>query len=209
MKIAVICSNGKVGKMVVAEAQAAGLDVTGFARSENRSGVQSFVQKDVFALTAADLAGFDVVVDAFGAWTSDTVGQIAAAAEHLCHLLAGTKTRLVVVGGAGSLYVNKEHTMTVADSPDFPDMYKPVAAAHQKALDFLRTQNNVRWTYISPAADFQVDAPKTGTWIWAGEDFTLNGKGESIISYADYAAALVEEITKGNNIQKRISVVRA
>lgn len=66
MKIAVICSNGKVGKMVVAEAQAAGLDVTGFARSENKSGAQSFVQKDVFALTAADLAGFDVVVDAFG-----------------------------------------------------------------------------------------------------------------------------------------------
>jgi hypothetical protein len=76
------------------------------------------------------------------------------------------------------------------------------------ALADLRKRNDVKWTYISPAGDFQADAPKTGKWIWGGEELTLNSKGESIISYADYAAALIEEITKGNNIQKRISLVR-
>ena len=95
------------------------------------------------------------------------------------------------------------------EGANFPDIFKPLANAMGSALDDLRTRNDVQWTYISPAADFQADAPKTGKWLWAGEELTLNTKSESIISYADYAAALVEEITKGGNIQKRISVVRA
>ena len=208
MKVAVVCSNGKVGKLVVAEAQAAGLEVTGFARGENKSGAKNFVQKDLFALTKDDLAGFDVVVDAFGAWAEADLPNHSKSLAHLCDLLSGTEARLVVVGGAGSLYVNKEHTLQVMDGPDFPDMFKPLASAQGKALAELRKRDDVRWTFISPAGDFQADAPKTGKWIWGGEELTLNSKGESIISYADYAAALVEEITKGNNIQKRISLVR-
>ena len=208
MKVAVVCSNGKVGKLVVAEALAAGFEVTGFARGENKSEAKNFVQKDIFALTKEDLAGFDVVVDAFGAWAENELPNHGKSLAHLCDLLSGTKTRLVIVGGAGSLYVNKEHTVRVMDTPDFPDMYKPLANAQGKALDDLRKRTDVQWTFISPAGDFQADAPKTGSWIWGGEELTLNSKGESIISYADYAAALVEEIRNGKNIQKRISLVR-
>ena len=208
MKVAVVCSNGKVGKLVVAEALAAGFEVTGFARGENKSEAKNFVQKDIFALTKEDLAGFDVVVDAFGAWAENELPNHGKSLAHLCDLLSGTKTRLVIVGGAGSLYVNKEHTVRVMDTPDFPDMFKPLANAMGKALDDLRKRTDVQWTYISPAGDFQSDAPKTGSWIWGGEELTLNSKGESIISYADYAAALVEEIKNGKNIQKRISLVR-
>lgn len=208
MKVAVVCSNGKVGKLVVAEALAAGFEVTGFARGENKSEAKNFVQKDIFTLTKEDLAGFDVVVDAFGAWVENEMPNHGKSLAHLCDLLSGTKTRLVIVGGAGSLYVNKEHTVRVMDTPDFPDMFKPLANAMGKALDDLRKTTDVQWTYISPAGDFQADAPKTGSWIWGGEELTLNSKGESIISYADYAAALVEEIRNGKNIQKRISLVR-
>ena len=208
MKVAVVCSNGKVGKLVVAEALAAGFEVTGFARGENKSEAKNFVQKDIFTLTKEDLAGFDVVVDAFGAWVENELPNHGKSLAHLCDLLSGTKTRLVIVGGAGSLYVNKEHTVRVMDTPDFPDMFKPLANAMGKALDDLRKRTDVQWTYISPAEDFQSDAPKTGIWIWGGEELTLNSKGESIISYADYAAALVEEIRNGKNIQKRISLVQ-
>ena len=208
MKVAVVCSNGKVGKFVVAEALAAGFEVTGFARGENKSEAKNFAQKDIFALTKEDLAGFDVVVDAFGAWVENELPNHGKSLAHLCDLLSGTKTRLVIVGGAGSLYVNKEHTVRVMDTPNFPDMFKPLANAMGKALDDLRKRTDVQWTYISPAGDFQSDAPKTGSWIWGGEELTLNSKGESIISYADYAAALVEEIKNGKNIQKRISLVR-
>ncbi len=126
------------------------------------------------------------------------------AAEYLSDLVAGTDKRLVVVGGAGSLFVNPEHTLTVADGSDFPETFQPLAAAHQTALDGLRKRNDVKWTYISPAGDFQAD----GAYILGGEELTLNEREESVISYTDYAIALVDEIVKGNHIQQRISVVR-
>ena len=69
------------------------------------------------------------------------------------------------------------------------------------------TRTDVRWTYISPAGDFQADGAKTGKYILAGEELTLNTKGESVISYADYAVAMVDEALNGNHIQQRISVV--
>ena len=85
MKIAVVCANGKAGKMIVHEALSRGLDVTAIARSENASEARSFVQKDLFDLTAKDLQGYDAVVDAFGAWTPETLGGIPRAVEHLCN----------------------------------------------------------------------------------------------------------------------------
>ncbi len=78
-----------------------------------------------------------------------------------------------------------------------------------KALGELRSRSDVKWTYISPAVDFQPDGEKTGKYILGGEELTLNERGESIISYADYAIAMVDEIEKGGHIQQRISVVRA
>ena len=208
MKIAVICANGKAGKLIVKEAVNRGLDVTAVVRSNNATAAQKVLKKDLFDLTTEDVKDFDVVIDAFGAWTEDTLPQHSTSLKHLCDILSGTDTRLLIVGGAGSLYVNPEHTMCVADGPDFPDIFKPLAAAMAKALSELRKRNDVRWTYISPAGDFQADGERTGKYILGGEELTLNSKGESIISYADYAIAMVDEAIKGNHIQKRISVVR-
>jgi putative NADH-flavin reductase len=208
-KIAVVAANGRVAGKVIAEAVSRGFDVTGFGRKENNTKAQHYVQKDLFELTKEDLQGFDAVVDAAGAWTPDTMYVIPKAAIYLADLLKGTETRLVVVGGAGSLYVNKEHTSTVELQPTFPDSYKPVSAAHGLALAELRASEDVKWTYISPAGDFQADGERTGKYILAGEELTLNSRNESIISYADYALAMVDEIEKGNHIQQRISVVRA
>lgn len=208
MKIAVICANGKAGKLIVQEAVNRGLDVTAVVRSDNATAAQKVLKKDLFDLTAADVKDFDVVIDAFGTWTEDTLPLHSTSLKHLCDILSGTDTRLLVVGGAGSLYVNPEHTMCVADGPDFPAIFKPLAAAMAKALDELRQRTDVKWTYISPAGDFQAEGERTGKYILGGEELTLNSKGESIISYADYAIAMVDEAVKGNNIQKRISVVR-
>lgn len=207
MKTAVICANGKAGKLIVKETLAKNIDVTAVVRGENRSEAKKSIIKDLFDLNKDDLKDFDVVVDAFGAWTPDTIGGIPKAVKHLCLLLAGTDTRLIVVGGAGSLYVNKKHTACVADGADFPDPFKPLAAAHDEALTFLRQANDVKWTYISPAADFRADGERTGKYILGGEELTLNSKGESVISYADYAIAVADEIESGKHIQSRISVV--
>ena len=207
MKLAVIGANGKAGKLIVKEAVNRGLDVTAVVRGDNTTVAQEVLKKDLFDLTAADLKGFDVVIDAFGAWTEETLPQHSTSLKHLCDILSGTDTRLIVVGGAGSLYVNPEHTVCVADSPDFPDVFKPLAAAMAKALGELRARRDVKWTYISPAGDFRADGARTGKYSLGGEELTLNSKGESMISYADYAIAMVDEAVNGGNIQKRISVV--
>ena len=208
MKIAVICANGKAGKLIVKEAVSRGLDVTAVVRGENATEAKEVLKKDLFDLTADDLKEFDVVIDAFGAWTEETLPLHSTSLKHLCDILSGTETRLLIVGGAGSLYVNPEHTVCVADGPDFPDAFKPLASAMAKALSELRERKDVKWTYISPAGDFQAEGERTGKYILGGEELTLNSKGESIISYADYAIAMVDEAVNGNNIQKRISVVR-
>ena len=209
MKIALVAANGRVASKVIEEAISRGFDVTAFGRRENNTKAQDYVQKDLFDLTADDLRGFDAVVDAFGAWTEDTLEQHSTSLKHLCDILSGTDTRLLVVGGAGSLYVNPEHTACVSDGPDFPDMFKPLASAMAKALGELRERNDVKWTYISPAGDFQADGERSGKYILGGEELTLNSRNESIISYADYAIAMIDEIEKGDHIQQRISVVRA
>ncbi len=207
MRIAVICANGKEGKLIVKEAIARGAEVTAVVRGENCSEAENVIKKDLFDLTTADLEGFDVVIDAFGAWTPETLPQHSTSLKHLCDLVSGSKTRLLVVGGAGSLYVDPAHTVQVMDGADFPEVFKPLASSMGKALDELRTRTDVRWTYISPAGDFQADGERTGRYILGGEELTLNAKGESVISYADYAVAMVDEALNGNHIQQRISVV--
>ena len=209
MKIAVVAANGRVGRLVVKEAIERGFDVTAFIREDNNLTVATkVVVKDIMDLTKEDLKGFDAVVDAFGAWTPETLDGHVKTSQHLCDLLSGTDTRLLIVGGAGSLYVNKEHTLQVKDGPDFPEIYLPLANAQGKELEELRKRDDVKWTFISPAGDFQAEGERTGKYILAGEELTLNSRGESILSYADYAIAMVDEIVKGNHVKERISVVR-
>ena len=209
MKIAVVAANGRVGRKVITEAQSRGFDVTAFVRGENKTDAKSVIKKDIFDLTKEDLTGYDVVVDAFGAWNPEDLPKHSTSLAHLCDILSGTDTRLLVVGGAGSLYVNPEHTVQVIETPDFPDEFKPLAGAQVKQLAELRERDDVNWTYVSPAGDFQADGERTGKYILGGEELTLNDKGESIISYADYAIGLVDEIEKGNHSKQRISLVRA
>ena len=209
-KIAVVAAGGRVSRQVISEAVRRGFDVTAFGRkAENMTDAQYYVQKDILDLTAADLAGFDAVVDGFGAWTPETLSGHSTTTEHLCQILSGSPVRLLIVGGAGSLFINKEHTAVLAEAPDFTDAFKPLASAMAQALLKLRQHDDVKWTYISPAADFQADGERTGKYILGGEELTLNSRNESIISYADYAIAMVDEIEKGHHINQRISVVRA
>ena len=206
MKVAVVCANGKAGQLIVQEAMERGLDVTAIVRGENKTVAKKALVKDLFDLTAQDLAEFDVVVDALGAWTPETLPQHSTSLKYLCDLLSGTKIRLLVVGGAGSLYVNAEHTAQVMDGADFPEMFKTLASNMGKALEELRDRTDVQWTYISPAGDFQADGARTGAYLLGGEELMLNSKGQSVISYADYAIAMLDEVMQGNDLQLRISV---
>lgn len=209
MKIAVVCANGKAGRLIVKEAVDRGLDVTAIVRGENRSAAKNTLLKDLFDLTAVDLKDYDVVVDAFGAWTPEDLPQHSSSLMHLCDILSGTNARLLVVGGAGSLYVDARHDAQVMDGSDFPEAFRPLARAQGMALEKLRARSDVKWTFISPACDFQAEGERTGKYLLGGEELTLNARGESVISYADYALALVDEIVSGSHIGQRICAVRA
>lgn len=207
MKIAVICANGRAGRLIVKEAVSRELEVTAVVREENQTVAQQVLKKDLFDLAAADLTDFDVVIDAFGAWTEDTLFQHSTSLKHLCDILSESNVRLLVVGGAGSLYVNPEHTAVVSDGPDFPPQFLPLAKAQGKALSELRQRNDVKWTFISPAGDFRADGERTGKYILGGEELILNSKGESVISHSDYAIAMIDEAMSGDHVRQRISVV--
>ena len=208
MKIAVVASNGQVSQLVIKELLSRGHEVTGFARSANRSEAKKFVQKDILALTKEDLAGFDAVVSGFGVLDPALMDNFTKTSQHLADLVAGTKTRLYIVGGAGSLYVDATHKTQLFDTPDFPAEFAPLARAHGAALDALRARKDAAWVYVSPAADFVEDGARTGKYKLGGEELTLSAVGESVISYADYAVGMADLIEAGGHINERISLVQ-
>eukprot|EP01056_Protomagalhaensia_sp_Gyna25_P002896 Protomagalhaensia_sp_Gyna_25__2895@NODE_2692_length_943_cov_18_599558_g2246_i0_p1_GENE_NODE_2692_length_943_cov_18_599558_g2246_i0NODE_2692_length_943_cov_18_599558_g2246_i0_p1_ORF_typecomplete_len212_score37_62NAD_binding_10/PF13460_6/2_6e23Epimerase/PF01370_21/2_8e08NmrA/PF05368_13/5e07LpxI_N/PF17930_1/0_00014RmlD_sub_bind/PF04321_17/0_00013DapB_N/PF01113_20/0_00017Shikimate_DH/PF01488_20/0_0021ApbA/PF02558_16/0_0027TrkA_N/PF02254_18/0_01TPMT/PF05724_11/0_012Methyltransf_31/PF13847_6/0_036Ross len=208
MKIAVIAGNGRVGRLVCKEAAARGHDVTAIVRSGDAPADNiKVITKDLFDLKAEDLKPFDVVVDAFAVWSPDKTPLHVSSLALLCDLLANTKIRLVVVGGAGSLYVDPGHKEMLMEQADFPQEYMPVASSMGEGLKNLRKRDDVIWTYLSPALFFEADGPHTGKYVLGSEEYIKNENGKSVISYADYAIAMVDEIENGKYIKKRFTVV--
>lgn len=207
MRIAVIGANGKAGSCILNEAIERGIDVLAIARKDVENSKKNLI-KDVYDLNYDDIKDYDVIIDALGFFTPETLNNHTTSLIHLTNILADKPNRLLVVGGAGSLYVNREHTVQLKDGEDFPEVFKPLANAQANQLLEIRKVNNVNWTYVSPAADFQADGEKTGKYILAGEEFKLNSKGESIISYKDYAVAMVDLAVNGGHNKERVSLVR-
>ena len=210
MKIAVLAASGKAGRLIALEALNRGCSVSAFVRNDKKAQDlaqkgANVVQKDIFALTSSDLQGFDVIIDAFGEW--DDFSLFKKQGTHLADILEGNKARFLVVGGAGSLYVDKSHAARLMDAPNFPDDYKGVANAHAELLELLRSQNTLNWVYVSPAAEFVAGAPKTGKYKIAGEEFETNEKGQSEVSYADYASAMLDIAQNPKLSKARVSVV--
>lgn len=207
MKIAIIGATGKAGKLIMEEALKRGLDVTAIVRNKSKlsNSKVKVIEKDLFDLKKEDLKDFDTVVSAFGAWEEKELSKHGEVMNHLCNILADTNIRLMVVGGAASLYVNKEHTMILKDAPNFPEAFMGLAVSENKAFEILKATKNVLWTYISPSADFQADGKKTGEYNIGNDELLVNSKGESYISYADYAAAFADEIVNKKYLNQQIT----
>ncbi len=208
-KIAIIGANGKSGSALVEEALRQGHEVTAIARKAEytNDAVKNVVHKDLFDLTKEDVAGFDAVISAFAAWTPETLPQHKKAAEHLCSLLAGSDTRLFIVGGAGTLYTDDGMKTRLMDTPEFPADYQGVAQATAQSYEVLKASKDVRWTYVSPAGEYDAKGQRTGKYELGGDVIKLNSKGESYISYADLAIAIIDEVSNGAFINKRFTAV--
>ena len=209
MKIAVIGATGKAGSLIAREASGRGHDVTAVIKpgSANRlEKAYTILERDIFELTADDLSGFDAVVDAFGTPSSKPGSEHLHqdSMESLIKVFSQLPdTRLLVVGGAGSLF-DKERGLNVIE--DIPKDFRAVPENMAMAFEKLKA-SSINWTYLSPAKVFDAGGPRTGKYT-IGMDYVIpNGAGESYASYADYAVAMVDEIENRAFIRKRFTIV--
>lgn len=208
MKIGIIGATGKAGILIQKEAKDRGHEVTAIVRNASKvtDASVSVVEKNIFDIITADIEGFDVVVNAYNAPQGEEHLHIDSH-RVLIDAFKGTNTRLIIVGGAGSLYVDPEKTTKLMDTPDFPDFVYPTASNMGKALDLLEKETNVSWTHISPAAMFDPEGKRTGSYQTGKDHVISNNQGDSYISYADYAIAVIDEIEKPVHEDERFTVV--
>lgn len=208
MNILVIGANGNAGRLIVEKALKAGHQVTGVVRREGAiEGIPTIV-KDALQLTKQELTQFDVVVNATSAFTPDTYHLQTDLTLLLVKALANTNTRLIVVGGAGSLYVDEDHTVQLYDTPDFPAEFLGLAKAQGNAIDILRKFSNVDWTFFSPAPIFDAEGPESNDYVFGNENVILNKEGKPYISYATFAQILVDEINNYKFGRQRFTAVQ-
>jgi uncharacterized protein len=208
MKIAVIGAHGKAGNLIAQNAIKRGHDVTAIVRKKHNDTFKTIIEKDLMDLNKEDLLGFDAVVNAVSAWTEDTFYIHTDGISHLAQVLEGTDTKLLMVGGAGTLYINKEHSLQLIDNPDFPEELKALGKTLRANLERLRSFSNLQWTYVSPAYELDFEGPATSNYIIGGEEFFTNDEGKSYISYLDFAEAFVD-IIENDYVRRRVSVIGA
>ncbi len=207
MKIGVIGATGKSGKLIVKEALKRGHDVTAIVRNPlkvDESNV-AVLEKNIFDLKTEDLNTFDVVVNAFNA-PEGHEEQHVTAGQVLIDALSGVEsTRLIVVGGAGSLYVDEAKTLQLFNTPDFPEAYMATAKNMGVNLDNLEKTRHLNWSMLCPSAFFDPEGEKTGEYQLGQDHLLTNAKGESYISYQDFALAMLDEIENQNYKNKRFT----
>ncbi|MBT2665632.1 NAD(P)-dependent oxidoreductase [Bacillus sp. ISL-4] len=209
MKIGIIGASGKAGSLILKEALTRGHDVTAIVRDEAKVQIQgAFVlEKDVFDLKSEDIKGFDVVVNAFGAAPGKEHLHVEAGKILIEAMKGAPQTKLIVVGGAGSLFVDEAKTIRVLDTPEFPKEYFATAYNQSKNLGDLQNATGIQWTFISPSAFFDPQGNRTGRYTLGKDSLLVNSKGESYVSYADFALAVLDEIENPQHINQRFTVV--
>jgi putative NADH-flavin reductase len=211
MKIALIGATGFVGSAILKEALDRGHEVTAIVRHPEK--VQSHAKLhakkgDVYNAdeVARLVSGHDAVISAFNpGWSDpDIYNHQVKGTEAIIKGVkqAGVK-RLLFVGGAGSLEV-KPGIQSV-DLPGFPAVYKQGALATREALNMLRKETGLEWSFLSPSADLS-PGQRTGKFRLGTDQLLKDAKGESRISVEDYAMAMIDEVEKPKHIRQRFTV---
>lgn len=208
MNILVIGANGNAGRRIVSKSLKAGHQVTGVVRREGAIESIPTIVKNAMSLTKEELTRFDVVINATSAFTPETYHLQTDLTLLLVKALSNTNTRLIVVGGAGSLYVDEDHTVQLYDTPEFPEEFLGLAKAQGNALDILRRFSTVDWTFFSPAAEFDAEGPEINDYTLGTENFIVNNEGHSYISYDTYTSILVDEIKNHAFNRQRFTAVQ-
>jgi len=212
MKLFVFGATGNAGQAILQEALTRGHSVTAAARQAGyfhpvagKTGKAHVVTTDALDANVSDaIKGHDAVIVAVSGRKTGhhTVAHVAN--NLLAALPAAGVTRLIWVGGAGSLEVAPG--VALVNTPQFPAIYKEEALGQAAALDVLKASNtSVNWTYISPAALIGPGG-RSGTYRVGGDQLLIDTAGNSTISWIDYAVALLDEVEKNAHPKARIGV---
>jgi uncharacterized protein len=201
MKVVVIGGTGRAGSRIVSELLSRGHEIVAAARNVAKlasTGNLTAKQDDLAdpAKTAELIRGADAVVSAYAPSPENTDELLGVTARLIEAVKIAGVPRLIVVGGAASLYVAPG--LTLLDSGHLPEMWRAIATSHAKALDLLKA-SDVDWTYFSPAAFFE-PGTRTGKFLIADD------QGQSRISMEDYAIALVDELEKPAHRKTRFTI---
>lgn len=215
MKIAVIGATGYVGRAVVAELAARGHQVVALARQVEQVAAAENVSAVAADIHSADfvqqLQGVDGVVSAFNpGWSNPNIGAdyTRGAAAIVAAAKAAQVPYLLVVGGAGSLYVAPD--LQVIDTPDFPrEIYDGANAARHLLAD-LKQRDDVNWAFVSPPARLGADGgfseERTGTYRLGKDDLLMDGGLPAGISVTDLAVAIADDVEQRAHLHQRFTV---
>ncbi|MBY0177745.1 MULTISPECIES: NAD(P)-dependent oxidoreductase [Curtobacterium] len=210
--IVVFGGTGYAGSAIVREALSRGHEVVAVARDTSKLDAAehlTLAQGDAFdAGFVSDVTkGADVVIVSLHAVQSDG-SELKDKFQHFVDAAEAAGARLGIVGGAGSMLV-AEGGPALYDTPDFPDAFKGEAKSHGQILEALRAgDTSVDWFYVSPAAAFGGYNPgeRRGTYRSSDDVLLADAEGNSDISGADYAIAVVDEIEQPKHHQARFGV---
>jgi len=212
MKVAVIGATGFVGKNLVNELANRGHEVLAIARNADKVAEQA--QVDAVGVDVNDqkalakvLAGTDVVVSAFNpGWTNPNIyADFIKGAEAI---QAGVKAagvpRLIVIGGAGSLYIDGNQ---LVDGPDFPADIKPGATAARDYLNTLKEEEELNWTFFSPAIEMHpgITIGRTGKYRLGLENPVFDENGKCVLSVEDLAIVIADEVESNKHPRQRFT----
>ena len=212
-KVAVIGATGFVGTQVVKELANRGYFVNALARNtskiEESENVKA-VTADIYntAELSEILKGNDAVISAFNpGWTNPNIFEdFLKGAESIEKAVeeSGVK-RFITVGGAGSLYVAEN--LQLIDTPEFPAEIKPGAEAARQYLEMIKKNENLDWTFFSPAIEMHQGTAgvRKGTYRTALENPVFDEEGRSVLSVEDVAVALVDELENGKFVKQRFT----
>lgn len=214
MKIAVIGATGFVGAEVLKEAIDRKHNVVAIARNTDKIGINNdlLIKKAVDVKNLDELAqavsGSDVVISAYNpGWTNPNIyDEFLEGSKAIQQAVkdSGVK-RLIVVGGAGSLYLDQN--TKVIDDPNFPAAIKPGAMAASEYLDVLKKEEDLEWTFFSPALGMAPGKPqeRKNTYRKGLENPVFDKEGKSELSVQDTAVVLVDEAENAVHIRERFT----
>ena len=210
MKIALLGATGFVGSAILKEALDRGHKVTAIARDPEKLGKRDGLiprKGDVYDTTslAQVIAGNDALISAFSpGWKNPnlyddqvrgTTSIIQAAKK------AGIK-RVLWVGGAGGLEVRPG--VRVVDDPALPDWVRPGSLATIDALEQLRKEPDLEWTFLAPSAEMK-PGQRTGKFRIGGDQLLVDSAGHSRISVQDFAVAMIDELERPSHLRQRFT----